>query len=96
MVYKLEVKEEARKKIFDSFFYYTQKVNIEVAQRFIEEVESVLSYIETFPEHFQVKYKKSREAVFKVFPYVFIYEIIGNTVVVYMLFPTKDDPNKKP
>ena len=96
MAYNLEVKQEARKEIFDSFFYYTLKVNFEIAQRFIDEVDEILLYIEAYPEHFQVKHKKYREAVLKLFPYVFIYEIIGNSVIVYSLFPTKDNPDKKP
>lgn len=95
MVYELEIKEEAKEKILDVFFHYTQNIHLELAQRFIDEVDELLVYIHKHPEHFQIKYKQYREAIFKVFPYVFIYEIVGNIVVVYTLFPAKDDPNKK-
>ena len=96
MDYKLEVKEEARGKILAGFFYYTKEVNLDLAQRFIAETEQVLEYIHKNPENFQIKYKNFREAVFKIFPYVLIYEIIEEIVVVYTLFLTSHDPKRKP
>lgn len=96
MVYNLNVREEAKEDIIDAYQWYEQK-SIGLGKRFVDEVEEMLTYIENYPEHFQIKYKsKYREGVMRIFPYVVIYEIIDNTVVVFSVFPAKNDPKKKP
>ena len=95
-VYKLNVWEEAKSDIINGYKWYEEK-RFGLGKEFANEVEQVLEYIEKYPEHYQIKYrKKYREAVLKRFPYLIIYEIIKNEVVVYSVFPSKDNPNKKP
>jgi len=67
-----------------------------LANRFIDEVDEIVNYIHKYPKHFQVKNKNYREAIFKVFLYVMIHEVIEASVIIYALFQTKDDPFKKP
>lgn len=98
MAYKLRVRDDARDDIVNGYKWYEDKKE-NLGIRFIDEVETVMVYISKYPEHFQIKIKnKYREAILKIFPYVIIYEIIKkkNEVIVYSVFPTKDDPRKKP
>jgi len=95
MVHKLSVREEAREKIFESFFWYEKKKE-GLGTRFIVEMDAMLDYIKHYPHHFQIKYKNFREAILRAFPYIVVYRIIENEIIVYTVFPTKDNPDKKP
>ena len=95
MDYKLSLREEAKRHITKGFVYYEEK-SIGLGTRFVNEVEEILDYIEKYPRHYQIKYKNYREGILKVFPFVIIYEIFDREIIVYAVFPTKDNPNKKP
>ena len=96
MVYSLKIWDDARVEIIKGYNWYESK-KITLGEKFIYEVEEMLKYLEKYPEHYQIKHKnKYREAVLKKFPYIILYEIIGNTVIVYAVFPSKNNPNKKP
>lgn len=96
MVYKLDIWNKAKIEIIEGYSWYeSKKFNLGI--EFIEEVEEMFNYINKYPEHYQIKYRgRYREAVLKRFPYLIIYEIIQQTIVVYSVFPSKDNPNKKP
>jgi len=94
--YKLDIWNEAKSDIINGYKWYEGK-RFGLGKEFIDEVEQILKYIEQYPNHYQIKYRrKYREAILKRFPYLIIYEIIENLVVVYSVFPSKDNPNKKP
>lgn len=96
MVYKLDILNQAKLEIIDVFNWYENK-KLGLGGEFIQEIESTLYYIENNPEHYQIKYRnKYREAVLKRFPYLIIYEIMEKTVVVFSVFPSKNNPSKKP
>jgi hypothetical protein len=95
MTYKLRLTQEAKEIIVRDFLWYQEKSE-GLGNRFITEIDAMMEYIRHHPHHFQVKYKYFREAVLKVFPYVIIYSIKANEIVIYMVFPTKIDPAKKP
>lgn len=94
MAYKLEIKQEATEDVLDGFLWYEGK-NEGLGSKFINEVEQSINYIANYPNHFQIRRRNYREAVLKKFPYVIIYEVFKNNIVVYSVFPCKDDPNKK-
>ncbi len=95
MAYKLEIKDEAEQDIVDGFYFYAGKES-NLGERFVSEVEDVFDYIERYPEHFQVAYNEHRQRLLKSFPYVVIYKIRDDKVVVFSVFPAKSDPAKKP
>lgn len=94
MDYHLEIKEEARQDIINGYLWYEEK-QLGLGQRFSVEVFDYLKYISNYPEHFQVKRKSYREAVLKTFPFVIVYEIMNNAVVVFAVFPTRMNPKRK-
>ncbi len=94
MVYQLELKQEAKQDIIDDFLWYESK-NEGLGARFVREAEIVIQYVAQYPLHFQIKYKNYREALLKDFPYLVIFEVFQQKVVVYSVFPARDNPAKK-
>ena len=95
MKYVLEIKEEAIFDIKEAYLYYEEQ-KIGLGNRFLYTLETYIERVQKNPEHYQVKRKPYREAFIKDFPYLIIYEIEANKVVVYAIFNTWKNPNKKP
>jgi toxin ParE1/3/4 len=98
MGFPLKIRDEALADIVGGYFWYEEKRN-ELGKQFISELDSLFDCISTYPELFQVKPKMPyREAVLRTFPFVVVYsfEVQQKTVVVYAVFPTNQNPQKKP
>ncbi len=94
MAYQLELRENARTGVINGFKWYETKSE-GLGARFVQQVEDVIEYIGKDPLHFQVRYKDYREALLKNFPYVVIYQVIGNLVIVSSVYPARANPEKK-
>ncbi|MBA0882835.1 type II toxin-antitoxin system RelE/ParE family toxin [Flavobacterium undicola] len=95
MKYTLEIKEEAVLDIKEAYLYYEER-KIGLGDRFLDTLEIYLERVQQYPEHYQIRRKPYREAFIKDFPYLIIYEIEGAKVIVYAVFNTWKNPNKKP
>ncbi len=95
MTYELEIKAEANFEIIQSYLYYESKT-LGLGDRFESQLEEYFDRITKFPFHYEVKRKPYREAFIKKFPFIIIYEVIDNKVVVYSVFNTNRNPLKKP
>jgi plasmid stabilization system protein ParE len=87
MKYVLEIKEEAVFDIKEAYLYYEEQ-RIGLGQRFLNTLETYLERVQKHPGHYQIKRKPYREAFIKDFPYLIIYEIEVNKVIVYAIFNT--------
>ncbi len=94
MNYILEVKEGASLEISEAYRYY-EDLKIGLGEDFIEHLEEYFSRILEFPEHFPQKYKPYREAFVRRFPYLIIYEIEVEKIIIYSVFNTYQNPNKR-
>jgi hypothetical protein len=95
MNHSLEIQPEAEVEIDDAYLYYEDK-RIGLGKEFLDHLDHYLQIICEYPKHFPVKNKKFREAYLIRFPYLVIYEIEKNKVVVYSVFNTPQNPKKKP
>jgi hypothetical protein len=95
MKYTLEIKEEALLDMQEAYNYYQEK-RIGLGDLFLDTLEEYLERVEKNPLHYQIKRKPYREAFIKNFPYLIIYEIAVNKILVYAIFNTWRNPNKKP
>ncbi|MDR6966687.1 plasmid stabilization system protein ParE [Flavobacterium arsenatis] len=95
MKYELELKEEAVLDIKESYLYYEEQ-RIGLGLRFLDTLEVYLERVQKYPEHYQIKRVPYREAFIKDFPFVIIYEIEATKVIVYAVFNTWRNPDKKP
>lgn len=93
MKYSLAIKESARKGAVDAFLYYeNQQANL--GDRFLDKMELLLNNITKQPKLYSEKYKQFRQALIKPFPYLIIFEIIEETIVVHKVIYAKRNPNK--
>jgi len=95
MKYLLEIKEEANFDAIEAYEYYESK-SIGLGERFLEQVDVFLDLIVQNPHLFPCKKDPFREAYIIDFPYLIVYEIIENTVVVFAFFNTWKNPKRKP
>ncbi len=95
MIYDLIIKEEASLEIVAAYLYYESK-SVGLGDKFEIQLGIYLDRICQYPLHYEVKRKPYREAFIKKFPFIIIYEILENTIVVYSVFNTNRSPSKKP
>lgn len=94
MAYTLDILEEANLEIVEAFVYY-ERANAGLGEKFLKHLEDYLDRIATNPEHFPQKNKAFREAFLRRFPFLVVYEIVDEVVIVYSVFNTWQNPNKK-
>jgi plasmid stabilization system protein ParE len=86
--------EDADADIAEAMRWYRQQ-RIGLEERFLEEVEACVAKAVEFPKRFRVVYKRFRQAPLDGFPFVIIYEVIEEDMVVFRVFHTSRDPKKK-
>ena len=95
MVYKLILKPEAENDLGEAIEYYQSKRK-GLGLKFLKCVQKFFDRITKNPLHYPLKSNQFREAYIQKFPYVIIYEIIDNEIVVFSVFNTHQNPTKKP
>jgi len=90
----LEIKDEANLEIIEAYLYYEEK-RTGLGEEFLEHLESYFDRIKNNPKHFPQKRNPYREAFIKRFPFLIIYEIKKDIVIVYSVFNTWQNPQKK-
>jgi len=95
MAYQIKIKEEYWEVLSEVFEYYSS-INENLGQRFYRETDIALVKITERPESFQIQYKNYRQILVKNFPFQIVFELIENEIVVFILFPAKPNPEKKP
>ena len=95
MTYNLVVTLKAKEEITKGYIYYETLEN-GLGEKFLEHLDTFFNRITTFPEQFPQKRAPYREAFIKKFPFLIIFEIRNNSIVVYSVFNTWQNPEKKP
>jgi plasmid stabilization system protein ParE len=95
MIYHLFLSPNAEADLLESALWYESR-QIGLGEKFTQKVESYFSRIQNNPLHFPLKKGNLREAYIQKFPFVIIYEIIENEIVVFAVFNTHQNPTKKP
>ncbi len=95
MDYKLVLKPRAENDLADGIEWYESKRK-GLSVKFLNCVEKYFERISKNPLHYPLKRNQYREAFTESFPYIIIYEVLENEIVVYSVFNTSQNPNKKP
>jgi len=94
MNYSIEIKDEANLEAIEAYLYYESK-RAGLGEEFLEHLDIYFDRIVTNPKHFPQKRNPYREAFIKRFPFLIIYEINKNNVIVYSVFNTWQSPEKR-
>src|SRR5690606_6087316 len=95
MSYKLIISGKAKYEIEEAYFYY-EYAQKGLGDKFITHLDNYLERISTSPWQFPEKRSPYREAFVRKFPFLIIFEIQNNNIVIYSVFNTSQDPQKKP
>jgi mRNA-degrading endonuclease RelE of RelBE toxin-antitoxin system len=91
---ELVVKEEVENQLSKTALWYDQQQQ-GLGSTFFEEWENTTEYISNYAEGCAKKYKEFRHAMLKRFPYLVVYEIEGNNVIIYALIYAGRHPSKR-
>lgn len=92
--YHIIVLAEAISEITDSCAYYNEQ-SPGLGKKFEDEVFRLIEIIKDNPLLFPVKFAHFHEAVLTHFPFLIIYEVYGEQIIVSAVFHTKRHPDKK-
>lgn len=96
MVFKIKILPLAENEIDKTIEFYESRSK-GLGKQFLSYLKTYLQVLKTHPELFQIKKEPGyRELTLVKFPFVIIYEIIGNEIIVYSVFYTSRNPKKKP
>lgn len=94
MSYHLVIEDVALEEAISARNWYNTQKN-GLGNEFVDALEDIFNYIIKFPEACNKVFGQQRQAVLKRFPYVVLYKIEGNNLVVYAIFHTSQNPVKK-
>ncbi|WP_185207754.1 type II toxin-antitoxin system RelE/ParE family toxin [Chryseobacterium sp. C3] len=94
MIYELIIQEEAGLEILEAYIYY-ENAQKGLGEKFMKQLNKYFVRIQNYPKHFEIK-KNYREAFVQKFPYLIIFDIIDNKIIILSVFNTHQNPTKKP
>ena len=89
----IKIKEQANTEVSNAYTYYESK-QIGLGEYFLSDFSNTINSIKLSPNGF-VKFHQYRQVRFSVFPFVIVYEVLENELVVYAVFETHQDTKKK-
>lgn len=94
-MYQLIISPEAQEDVEQATDHY-KTVSYPVTERFIKILENLYEKLKQNPQHYSFfdKNKKLRSASLIKFPYSIIFHIQKDTVYVFAVFNTEQDPDK--
>ena len=93
-MYNLQILRKAREDMQKSATWYDEKQS-GLGDRFLQEVVKTLRLIEANPLHYEKKFSKSfRFALVHVFPFVVVFKIKKQIVIINAVFHTSRNPKR--
>ncbi len=84
MKYQIRIDEGVLLDLKEKLDYY-DNISIKLGERLYNEFWNKIDYVELYPLHHQLRYKKIRIANLKVFPFAIHFIIEGNLIKVYKI-----------
>lgn len=93
-MYNLIVVPAAAQMARDAYEWYEEQLP-GLGGKFLKEVEKAFNKIERRPAIYSIIKRSYRQVKLSTFPYVIVFEIMGDTVVVFSIFHTSRHLRKK-
>jgi len=94
MKYILIILDEVYKELNESALYYEEQ-QFSLGEALLDEFESALIKIHVNPEGYEKKYKNFRQAMLNRFPYLVLFEIDEEHIVIYRFINARRHPQKR-
>lgn len=92
---KFIVRDNASEEIISQYIWY-ENAKTGLGEEFLQELDETYKYIQHYPDGFEQKYKTFRFIKTKRFPFVIIYEVFDDAIVIFLAQNTrKNDKNLK-
>ena len=93
-MYQLIIKPRAIEMAKDAYEWYEEQ-QIGLGDLFLKELDRCYDKIEVWPASYAKIKNNFRQIILRTFPYVVVFEVFKNDVVVYAVFHTSRSPKKK-
>jgi len=94
MIYELIIQEEVSLEILEAYIYY-ENAQKGLGEKFMKQLNKYFLRIQSHLKHLEIK-KYYREAFIKKFPYLIVFDIIDNKIIILSVFNTHQNPTKRP
>lgn len=91
MSFRIKLRPEAESEISETALWYTRR-GIGLGADFLDEVATTLSALRDRPDRFPIVEGEIRKTLLRRFPYVVLFSIRGEEVIVISCFHTRRDP----
>lgn len=95
MDFKIKVLPRAKFELDEALSWYASR-NLELGNELLNEINLVFDHLLLDPFLFRKTKKDFRQVPLKRFPYIIIYRIVANRVLIQSVFNTHQNPTKKP
>jgi hypothetical protein len=96
MVFKIRVSKLAEIEINEAVAFYESRRK-GLGKRFLIYIKGCFEIVKVDPELFAIKKQPCfRELTLKKFPFVIIYEVFNDEIIIYSVFHTFRNPSEKP
>lgn len=92
--HKLIYTSQSHKSILSTFDYY-ESAQKDLGDYFLSSLEECIVSIDAYPEIYKLIYKTYRQAKIKRFPYVVIFRLNEDEIIIENVFNTYQNPIKK-
>lgn len=92
MAFPVRFTEEAEKDLIDAATWFADEMNVDLAKRFIDLMESTIQKVAENPEHYAVVYKDYRQCVIRPFSHIVTYRIKSQAIEILAITHGSRDP----
>jgi plasmid stabilization system protein ParE len=92
MAFPVRFTEEAEKDLINAATWFAGEVGIDLADRFIDLIESTIQQLAENPEHYAVVHKNYRQCVIRPFSYIVTYRIKSHSIEILAVTHGSRDP----
>jgi toxin ParE1/3/4 len=93
-MYQLQILRQAREDMQKAVTWYNERQE-GLGEQFLSEVIKTLRKVEVSPLHYEEKFAKQfRFAPTHIFPYLVVFKIKGDSVIINAVFHTSRDPKR--
>ena len=93
-MYQLEIKQAAVLMTKEAYAWYEEK-RVGLGENLLDDLDHCYKKLLQNPQANKKVYKSFRQMSLSIFPYVIIYEIFGDKIVVFSVFHTRQNSRNK-